>query len=65
MICRLRTFAPKSLRFSRAGARALLVGVALVVGLTFSRFWLLLVVVDLAYVGTLIYALVSTRRAGA
>lgn len=65
MICRLRTFAPKSLRFSRAGARALLVGVALVVGLTFSRFWLLLVVVDLAYVGTLVYALVSTRRAGA
>lgn len=38
-------------------------GVALVVGLTFSRFWLLLVVVDLAYLGTLIYAFITTRRA--
>jgi len=65
MICRLRTFAPKGLRVSRGGARWLLVGVALVVGLTFARFWLLMVLVDLAYLGSLGYALVVARRSRA
>lgn len=62
MICRLRTFAPKGLRFSRNAARAALVGVALLVGLTFSRFWLLLIVIDLAYLASLVYALAYRRR---
>jgi len=65
MICRLRTFAPKGLRVSRGGARWLLVAVALVVGLTFARFWLLMVLVDLAYLGSLVYALVIARRSRA
>jgi CDP-diacylglycerol--serine O-phosphatidyltransferase len=65
MICRLRTFALKGLRVSRGGARWLLVGVALVVGLTFARFWLLMVLVDLAYLGSLGYALVVARRSRA
>lgn len=62
MICRIRTFAPKSLHFSRTGARAALVGVALLVGLTFSRFWLLLIAIDLAYLASLVYALIHRRR---
>ena len=64
MICRLRTFTPKSMRFSRAGARAALVGVALLVGLTFSRFWLLLIAIDLAYLASLVYALAHRRSQG-
>lgn len=62
MISRVRTFAPKGLRFTRTGARALLVGVALLVGLTFSRFWLLLIAIDLAYLASLAYAAVQRRR---
>jgi CDP-diacylglycerol---serine O-phosphatidyltransferase len=65
MICRLRTFAPKGLRVSRGQARWLLVGVALVVGLTFARFWLLMVVVDLAYLASLGCALAVARRSRA
>jgi CDP-diacylglycerol--serine O-phosphatidyltransferase len=61
MICRLRTLAPKGLRISRGAARWLLVGVALVVGLTFARFWLLMVLVDLAYLASLGYSLVAAR----
>jgi len=62
MICRLRTFAPKGLRISRGSARWLLVGVALVVGLTFARFWLLMILVDVAYLGSLGYAFATRRR---
>jgi CDP-diacylglycerol--serine O-phosphatidyltransferase len=62
MICRLRTFAPKGLRISRRHARWLLVGVALLVGLTISRFWLLMILVDVAYLGSLVYALATARR---
>ena len=52
------------MRFSRAGARAALVGVALLVGLTFSRFWLLLIAIDLAYLASLVYALAHRRSQG-
>lgn len=62
MICRLKTFAPKGIRISRGQARMLLVGVALLVGLTFSKFWLLLVLCDLAYLGSLAWALIVSRR---
>lgn len=62
MICRLRTFAPKSLRVSRTSARWLLVGVALTVGLMLSRFWWLMIAFDLAYLGMLAHALGSRRR---
>lgn len=65
MICRLKTFALKGLKVTRGQARALLVGVALLVGLTFSRFWLLMVLVDVAYIGSLGLALVRARRIGA
>ena len=62
MICRLRTFAPKGLRISRGQARWLLVGVALVVGATFSRFWLLMILIDAAYLASLVLALATSRR---
>ena len=62
MICRLRTFAPKGMRISRGQARWLLVGVALVVGLTFSRFWVLMILLDVAYLGSLVHALAVARR---
>ena len=62
MICRLRTVALKGLRVSRGQARWLLVATALVVGLTFARFWLLMVVVDLAYLGSLAWAAAVARR---
>jgi hypothetical protein len=36
--------------------------VALVVGLGFARFWLMMVLVDVAYLGSLGYALATRRR---
>jgi len=62
MICRLRTFAPKGIRIARGGVRWLLVGAALVVGLAFARFWLLMVVLDLAYLASLVVAALGARR---
>jgi CDP-diacylglycerol---serine O-phosphatidyltransferase len=64
MISRMRTPALKGLRVSRGQARWLLVGAALFAGLTFSRFWLLMVLIDLLYISTLIFALVAARRSG-
>lgn len=62
MISRLKTFAPKGLRISREQAQFLLVGVALLVGLTFTRFWLLMIFLDIAYAATLVHALAVSRR---
>jgi CDP-diacylglycerol--serine O-phosphatidyltransferase len=62
MVCRLRTFAPKGLRISRGGARWLLVAVPLVAGLAIARFWLLMVLVDAAYLCSLAYAAGRRRR---
>ncbi len=62
MICRLRTFSPKALRVSPGSARWVLVGVALAAGLALSRFWLLLVALDLAYLGMLGHAFWTRRR---
>jgi CDP-diacylglycerol--serine O-phosphatidyltransferase len=64
MISRLRTLAPKGMRISRERARWLLVGVALVVGVTFSRFWVLMILIDLAYAATLVHAAIGRRRRG-
>jgi CDP-diacylglycerol--serine O-phosphatidyltransferase len=64
MVCRLRTFAPKSLRISRAGARWLLVGVPLLIGLALSRFWGLMLLLDAAYLGVLAYSAMAGRRRG-
>jgi CDP-diacylglycerol--serine O-phosphatidyltransferase len=62
MICRLQTFAPKGLRVTRGQARWLLAGAALVVGVTVAHFWLLMVLVDLAYLASLVHAFIGSRR---
>jgi len=63
MVSKLRTPSPKSLRISKDTAGWLLIGMAIMVGMMFSRFWLLMVLVDLAYIGTLIYIAATMRRA--
>ncbi len=40
----------------------MLVGGALVVGLTFARFWLTMILLDLAYLGSLAWAAAVARR---
>lgn len=62
MICRLRTFAPKSVRLSSTGARWLLAAVPLVAGLALARFWSLMVLADVAYLATLVWAVAAGRR---
>ena len=62
MICRLRTPALKGLRVSRGQARWLLVGDGARRRADFARFWLLMVLVDLAYLGSLAWAATVARR---
>ncbi|MFC5736062.1 CDP-diacylglycerol--serine O-phosphatidyltransferase [Sinirhodobacter huangdaonensis] len=54
MISRVPTFSPKALRVPRWGVGALLMGTVIGMGLIFTRFWLLMVIVDLIYVATLL-----------
>jgi CDP-diacylglycerol---serine O-phosphatidyltransferase len=63
MVSRFRTFSPKALRIPRERSRFILVAAALLVGLTLTRFWLLLVVFDVAYAALLIHGAVTARRA--
>lgn len=63
MVSRMRTFSPKVLRIPREGIPFVLVAAALVVGLMLTRFWLLLVIFDVAYAALLVHAaVVSARR---
>lgn len=62
MVSRLRTFSPKAIRVPRERSRFILVAAALLVGLTLTRFWLLLVVFDVAYAALLVHAAVVSRR---
>lgn len=67
MISRLPTFSPKALRIPRDKVRFLLIGTAILVGLAVTRFWLLMVLLALAYVATLIHSAIRLRgfrRAG-
>jgi CDP-diacylglycerol--serine O-phosphatidyltransferase len=61
MISRLPTFSPKAIRIPRDKVRFLLIGTAIVVGLALTRFWLLLVLVSLVYVGSLVLAAIRIR----
>lgn len=54
MISRLPTFSPKALRVPRWGVGALLMGTVIGMGMIFTRFWLLMVIVDLIYVAMLL-----------
>ena len=62
MVCRLPTFSPKTIRVSRTGAGWLLVAAPLVAGLALSRFWELIVLLDLAYFGLLAWTAATMRR---
>lgn len=62
MVSRLRTFSPKSLRIPRERSRFILVAAALLVGLTLTRFWLLLILFDIAYTALLAHAVVWRRH---
>jgi CDP-diacylglycerol--serine O-phosphatidyltransferase len=62
MISRLRTFSPKSLRVPRERAAWIVAGlVAAAAGVIW--FWLLLIVVDAIYLGSLVHALAARRGA--
>lgn len=54
MISRVPTFSPKALRVPRWGVGALLMGTVIGMGMIFTRFWLLMVIVDLIYVAMLL-----------
>ena len=62
MVSRLKTFSPKGLRIPRDKSRWVLVAAAFVVGVAFTRFWLLMAAADLAYVATLVHAAVTAAR---
>lgn len=62
MVSRLPTLSPKALRIPREQAVWVLVGLALVVGVAFTRFWLLMALCCLAYGTTLVYAALQRRR---
>ncbi len=62
MISRLPTPSPKGLRISRDRVGIVLVGAAIVVGLMFTRFWLLMILGVVAYWAVLIRAAAIDRR---
>ncbi|MGD9919432.1 MAG: CDP-diacylglycerol--serine O-phosphatidyltransferase [Paenirhodobacter sp.] len=61
MISRIPTFSPKSLRVPRWGVGLLLMGTVISMGLVFTRFWALMVLVDLLYVVLLVPAIWKVR----
>ena len=62
MVSRLPTLSPKALRIPRERAPWVLVALALLVGVAFTRFWLLMVLACLAYIATLVYAALRRPR---
>jgi CDP-diacylglycerol--serine O-phosphatidyltransferase len=63
MISRVPTISSKSLRIPREKSGLVLVGAAVVVGLMVTRFWLLMVLLGVAYASLILYAvLVHMRR---
>lgn len=62
MISRLPTFSPKALRIPRGRVGLILIGTAIAMGILFTRFWMLIVLVDLAYLAALLPAVWRARR---
>ena len=56
MASRLPTFSPKSIRIPKKRIVWLLIASALIVGVMFTRIWLSMILIALAYYGSLIYA---------
>ncbi|OCX64496.1 CDP-diacylglycerol--serine O-phosphatidyltransferase [Thioclava sp. SK-1] len=61
MISRIRTFSPKSLRVPRWAFAPMLMGTVIAMGLMFSRFWLLLVIVSLIYLAMLVPPMIKSK----
>ena len=61
MISRIQTFSPKGLRIPRGRVGLMLIGTAIAMGLIFTRFWLLMVLVDLLYLAILLPAVWRAR----
>lgn len=62
MVSRLPTLSPKALRIPRDRAAWVLVALTVVVGIAFTRFWLLMVLACVAYGATLVYAALRRGR---
>jgi CDP-diacylglycerol---serine O-phosphatidyltransferase len=62
MVSRIPTLSPKGLRISRDHVPFVLVAMAVVVGMVFTRFWLLMVILVGLYVAAVIHGLVTARR---
>ncbi|MBK5926248.1 CDP-diacylglycerol--serine O-phosphatidyltransferase [Rhodobaculum claviforme] len=64
MVSRLATLSPKALRIPRERAVWVLLLLALLVGVAFTQFWVLMTLASLAYSGTLVYAAVRRHPPG-
>ncbi len=64
MVSRLATLSPKALRVPRERAVWLLLALALLVGVAFTQFWVLMVVASVAYGATLVYAALRRQTPG-
>lgn len=62
MVSKLPTLSPKNIRISRDKVVFVLIGMAIVVGLMFTRFWLLMVLANLTYTLTLFWAALRARK---
>lgn len=62
MISKIPTLSSKALRIPREKSVLVLVGAAVAVGLMVSRFWLLMALLDLAYLSALVWCLVQHLR---
>jgi CDP-diacylglycerol--serine O-phosphatidyltransferase len=62
MVSRIPTLSPKGLRISRDHVPFALLAVAVAVGMMLTRFWLLMVLLVIAYIGAIVHGLVTSRR---
>lgn len=62
MVSRLPTFSPKSLRVAREQAPFVMIALALIVGVMMAAFWLSLILLNLAYMVSLVASGVSALR---
>ena len=62
MVSRIPTLSPKGLRISRDHVPYLLVITGAVVGMAFTQFWLLMVLLVVAYAAAIVHGLVTARR---
>ncbi len=61
MISKLRTLSPKAVKVPRRLVAVILFATVIVIGLGFTRPWFVLVVINAAYLATVLYALVRAR----